>query len=663
MTSPTPAVDDEPREAPSARPAGRMAGTRARPATRWGGALVVALAWAPATAAAAVLSAGDPDWARPLRVIVTALVWAPVAVMAWASGWRAVAVILGALAVNSGWLALLVALRGTAAVDAEPLADALHAVLVWPRVPEVAALAVLPWLLVRRRSRGRRAGLLAGIATVLLDAGFATAVAVSGRPLGPLVLVTLVASIVLFAAGAVALAVEWHRDTGPRRAALSWLGLGGALLTLSYLPIAIAMPAAVTALGHAAFVFASGILPTAILAIVLGDRPDHASRRRFAGVVRVQGVVVAVALFLVAFETAALAGADRTVAGAFAAGTLALAFAPVDRMLRRRTDALVGAADVDARSLLNRLGEHLTEAPDPAAGLGTLAEALRATWSLDSVAIRPTSGGAGATAGHRGEVGVTVALHAGGREVGHVEATGPDGAALRRSVAPALEEISGLIAVAVLLADRNDEVAETRRRVLGVRQEERRLLHRELADELAPAIAGLGYGIAAARRLVRTAPPAAADAVAVLRVDVAARAEDVRRLARTLLPTALDEGDLDGALRELAQRTGGDERVRVRSTGGDVLEARIQLAVYLLAAEAVLAHRRPHELGRIELDVGIGEHEVRLGVRLTGGDPADAERLRLLVERRATELGATVHAADSGTGDGAGARVEVVMAR
>src|SRR5690606_33002305 len=133
---------------------------------------------------------------------------------------------------------------------------------------------------------------------------------------------------------------------------------------------------------------------------------------------------------------------------------------------------------------------------------------------------------------------------------GTITLTGSDRGALER-IRPVLNHTAALIAAAVLLASVNEEVAATRRRTLDVRREERRVLHSELHDSLAPALAGIGFGLTAVDRMLAKDDPRWQAALRELRHETAASMEDVRRLARTLLPTALDQGDLEGALNEL----------------------------------------------------------------------------------------------------------------
>ncbi|WP_448808959.1 histidine kinase [Agromyces bauzanensis] len=613
-------------------------------ASFWAGVAIVVLAWAPAVGAVVIVTIAGLSWEGPLRLVVTAGVYAPVAAIVVTRRHPAIALILGALAINSGWLALAVVARSLPALAA--VEGVLEVALLWPRAAETAALAVLPWLLARHRGRVRRVGVWLGVATVAADVAISTIVAM-GVPLPREVLwSTFFASLGLFAAGAAYLFGEWRRGAAREREALMWLGLGGILLVAGYAGVAARLPSPCDTLGDAAFVLAQGMLPTAILAVVLGGEALGTDRRLATGTLWAQSIAVAVSLYLVVLEAAAMLGLAPAIAGGLAAGALALAFSSVSRAVRARTERLYFGDVPDARDVLGRLGEHLADAEDPMSGVQGLAEGLRATWDLASVEIVPASGSGGAAlAGSPAAERVRAELRAGGCTVGTVELTSDDPVSLRESVRPLLHEIAGLIAVAVLLSDINHDVAETRHRMLGVRREERRMLHRELHDELAPSLAGIGFGMAAAQRLIAGGSPGARPAVAALREQLAERTDDVRRLARTLLPAALDEGDLDAALRDLAQRFGADGMtVAVRAAGSDVLATRVQLAVYLLVAEAVLQHRLARAVARIEIDVGIDDERVTVRVGADGEAPAPAVAARMLevIERRAGDVGGTV---------------------
>ncbi|WP_308797334.1 sensor histidine kinase [Agromyces silvae] len=607
------------------------------------GLSIVALAWIPLAAMVAVSAIASIEWAGTLRLLITAVVYAPVAAIALTRRRAAVAVITGALAVTSAWFALAVIvgeLPGT-----RPEIDGLVRWFAFlARQPELAALAILPWLLLRRRDRLWAWGVAFGFVAVVGECVTWVLWFVGVPTTAWVDLLPLLAALASFVAAAIALAGEWRSGTDRERQALTWLALGVTLLLLSYVRVVVELPSPLAVVADATFVLAQGLLPTAILAVLLGGREIASDRRLAGGIVWVQSLALAVSLYLVVNEAGILIGMPQAIAGAFAAGALALAFGAVSRFVRRRTALLYFGPGADARQVLSRLGERLAVAGEDT-GIRGIAESLLATWQLSSVTIEPGAEAGPVRVGTPGPALIATELRAGGRPIGTIELTSDDASVLEHRVRPVLEDLAGLIAVAVLLATVNQEVAATRRRTLGVRREERRMLHRELHDELAPALAGIGFGMAAASRLIETGDPAAADAVAELRAHVAVRTEDVRRLARTMLPAALDAGDLDGALHELAQRFSGDGlELVVHSGGTDVLDAGVQVALYLALAEAVSRLRREPGLQRIDMRVGIEDARVVARLSAVGIRPSVAA-WRALIEattKRALDVGGVV---------------------
>ncbi len=368
----------------------------------------------------------------------------------------------------------------------------------------------------------------------------------------------------------------------------------------------------------------------------------------------VLSIVVAVAVYLVTLDVVVLVGGGERPAGAVAAGVLALIIVPVRHLLGRLVSRLDDPSP-DPRSVLPGLGDRLADPEGPGGPLGGLADGLRSGWQVDSVAFAPVSDAPTVVAGRPGPFMFRTTLHAGGRDVGTVEVTAAR-ADLAEVLRPVVTRIAGLLAVAVALAETNQEVARTRRRMIEVRREERRLLHRELHDSLAPALASIATdlaGAAEARRPDR-------GRVATARAALVRRAEDVRRLARAVLPTALDAGDLDAALSDLADRFGEPGRdIVVRARGGDRLADRTQLAVYFLVTEAVLDHRH-HGRGTLDIGMDIRSDDVRViltaaegGLASRTADPQaptrdletrarDLETRARDLETRARDLGAEV---------------------
>ncbi|OUZ11699.1 hypothetical protein BHE97_04115 [Aeromicrobium sp. PE09-221] len=601
-------------------------------------ALIVA-AWLPAIAAVATAVVAQQDWSPTLRLVVTAIVYGPVAAIALGAGRRDVALILGGLAVTSGLLAFAILLGQIDATVVD-----IQMVAIVARQPEIAALAILPWLLVRHHPRARRLGVGAGVAAIALDLGIWTVGRADPVSLEIVVLPLFLALGSFLAAGAT-LATEWRRYSERRREALAWSGAGAMLLALSYARIFVDGPSAATVVGDAGFVLAQGLLPVGIVALAAGSgRRSRPAGPLFTTMVWVQSLAFAISLYLLVGVIAVASGMSPALAGACAAAALALVFSSMIGLVRRRTGRMYYGDGTDVRAVFGLLGERIAGA-DEEAGVATLAESLREVWGLSSVTITPAHDGHSSLPAGEDGYRLCQELVVDGRSVGAITLTGPDPMVLDDVVMPLLHRIGPLLGVAVLLAQVNHEVAATRYRTIRVRAEERRLLRRELRDELAPALAGIAYSITAARRYLGTEPGEARRRIAAVRDDVADQAEAIRRLARSMLPAALDAGDLDGALRELAaQFTDGRQTVVVSAAGTDTLESKTQLVCYLLAAEAVSHSRRLDSSIAVELQVRPSEEHAWLRIGLTGDEAAASARESLLgaLGVHATELGATV---------------------
>lgn len=602
---------------------------------------IVVLSWGSALPAVVLGAASGQDWVGVLRVVITAGVYAPVAAVLLMRRRRALAALLGALAVTSGLLALTAVVDG---VVPGGIADLFSLVAVIARQPEIASIGILPWLLVARSNRWRSWAITLGFCAIALDLALAL-LRVAGVAVPRAVFIApLVCALVGLATAAVALVRQWRRGSDRERALLGWLGAGAALLLASYVRLAVDLAPVATGLSDAAFMLAQALLSMAVLAAALQDEraPDA---RLLAGIVQVQSLACGVGVYLAVDAIGTTAGLSPQIAGAVGAAALALAFGPVSGFLRRRATLLFHGPTVDARRVLAHLGDRLGDADEPAEdALRAMAQSLREVWGLASVRIAPAGETAPVQVGARAGAAATIPLRTGERYVGELELTHDDAELLREWVVPVVDEVAALIGVAVLLAAVNADVAETRRRTLGVRREERRMLSRELLDGLAPALAGIGFGIAAAgHRLAQGAP--IRDDLGALRSEVSAGAEDVRRLARALLPTALDAGDLEAALTSLAQRlTAEGTPVAVRAVGADVLDADTQMSVYLALSEGLSRLARTNGVDAIAVGLTIDEDSIRLDLAPTAHELAPASRaaVRDAVARVASDVGGAV---------------------
>ncbi len=608
-------------------------------------ALVVAIAWSTALAAVIVGIASGQDWSHVLRLAITAAVYAPVAVILRGRSSAAAGIILGALAVLSGVLALVIMIAGT--TDSSPGASsAVQIVAAAARLPEVAALAVMPWTFVTSAPRARTAGILLGLASILLDLSlFIAQLTGTDMPLGVRASPLALALVSFVLAGGV-LAVQSRRASARERKALLWFAAGAILLVASYVRVVLVLPATAATFADAAFVLAQAILPTAILALAAEGRTAAPDRRIFSGVVHVQSLAFGVSLYLIVERVAAGAGVPSAIAGACGAGVLALTFSSMTGLIRRRTARLSLGETVDGREVLARLGDRLDEGGEHAGnGIRALAQSIRDIWGLSSVRISPASGMSAVVVGTPAPAAETIVLTTGGRAVAELEISDEDETVLRTQVLPVIAEVAALLGVAIALAVVNNDVAETRRRMLGVRREERRMLHRELLDGLAPALVGIGFGMAATGHRLAAGAPVRAE-LADLRAQVSSSASTVRALARALLPAALDAGDLDAALTELAQQLSTPRTtISVRSAGADVLASETQVTVYLMISGVLSLLTQETDATRISVHLEMSSDEVRIEAACVGPSGPrwpDTPPARKALARIVADAGATL---------------------
>jgi signal transduction histidine kinase len=126
------------------------------------------------------------------------------------------------------------------------------------------------------------------------------------------------------------------------------------------------------------------------------------------------------------------------------------------------------------------------------------------------------------------------------------------------------------------------EVRASRARIVAVADGERRRIERNLHDGLQQRLVTLclDLGLAATR-----GDAAAADALARAHLEVEQAIAELRELARGIHPTLLREEGLEAAVAAIARRA--PLPVEVHASVGDRLSDAVELAAYLLVAEAL----------------------------------------------------------------------------
>jgi signal transduction histidine kinase len=178
------------------------------------------------------------------------------------------------------------------------------------------------------------------------------------------------------------------------------------------------------------------------------------------------------------------------------------------------------------------------------------------------------------------------------------------------------------------------------RRLVELREEERRRIRRDLHDGLGPALAGLTFTLDAVRNLAAFDGKRADELLASANDQVQAMIVDIRRLIYGLRPPALDQLGLVGALRGLATRHGSRVEV-VAPDAMPPLEAAVEVAAYRIVEEALTNVARHARAGRCAVRLVLQPKAVVLEVSDDGSgftQPGSGVGLHAMRER-ATELG------------------------
>jgi signal transduction histidine kinase len=207
--------------------------------------------------------------------------------------------------------------------------------------------------------------------------------------------------------------------------------------------------------------------------------------------------------------------------------------------------------------------------------------------------------------------------------------------------------LHGAAVVAELRAAREDLVL--------AREEERRRLRRDLHDDLAPTLAGLGMRAAAVAALAGADLERAATVAASLESGLRDAAEQVRQIAYDLRPPLLDDRGLADAVRERVQHGVPDDGLVVDVDAQELgpLPAAVELAALRIVTESVSNVRRHAQAHRCAVSLRRQHDHLRVEVRDDGRgfDTRRSSGIGLSsITERAAELGGRADIASSPSG-------------
>jgi signal transduction histidine kinase len=457
----------------------------------------------------------------------------------------------------------------------------------------------------------------------------------------------------LFAAvlgSAAGLAVRYRRGLAAERDQLRWLLIAVGLLVITFALLG-AAPVAVG--GILLGLVAIPLLPLSVGASVLRQRLDGVElvvRRSL-----IYGWLLAASLAtyaaVVLLLDSLLRGRAGPVVSLVGAGAVAVLYQPLRLRLERAADRLLYGDRGEPYAVLTRLGRRLQAAGSAEQTLPDTVETIAAALRLPYVAVElpgdpPTRPTAAWGTPPPNRQPVVIPLVHGGDAAGRLIVAGRD---THDRLTPAerrlLADLGGQVAVAAnaVLLDR--ALRRSRERLVLGREEERRRLRRDLHDGLGPALAGVAFGVDAARNLLRQDPDSADALLADLKDETLGCVAEVRRIVEDLRPPALDELGLLAALTAFVDRMStrdGDLRMAVQAPDPlPSLPAAVEVAAYRIATEAMTNVARHAHARSCLLRLQVGDEltvEVRDdGVGVPGGQPAGVG-LPSMAER-AAELG------------------------
>jgi two-component system NarL family sensor kinase len=272
---------------------------------------------------------------------------------------------------------------------------------------------------------------------------------------------------------------------------------------------------------------------------------------------------------------------ERTVGGLIAVVIVAVAVHPVYSFLQRRTERWVYGLRSDPRAAIRLMADR-AEAADPNGLIAAVTEAVAFALKASRVWVELTEPGPDEALRtrmvHRGDL------------VGYLAVEIPPGRDLSAPDLDLLADLARYAAILVRSEQLNDQLRDSRSRIISGREEERRRLRRDLHDGLGPALAAVVLKLNAVQ--TRTDAGERDFLIVETRDEVKEAITEVRRLVDDLRPPAIDEVGLLDAIRQRATSLSGVVTFEV--TGPHLLAHRleqlpaaVEVAAFRIASEAM----------------------------------------------------------------------------
>jgi len=319
----------------------------------------------------------------------------------------------------------------------------------------------------------------------------------------------------------------------------------------------------------------------------------------------VYGTLTAVIVGVYALAVSALDTVFRTngnfFISLFAAGLVAALFQPARERLQRGVNRLMYGDRDDPYAVLSRLSQRLKTALKPQAALPIIVETIAQALKLPYVAIALRDGEAEAfsevAVHHRSstptaELAIIPLIYQ-GEIIGQLRvAPRSPGEPFTPPEQRLLDDLAQQAGAAAQALRLTADLQQARERLITTREEERRVLHRNLHDRIGPALAGLRLKIEAAQNLLGSDPMTGDSLLADAAAQTQSVAGEIQNTIYHLRPPALDQLGLVGAIRNhpLASNNGSATQPQVDVEAPEPLPplpAAVEVAAYHIAMEAL----------------------------------------------------------------------------
>ena len=423
----------------------------------------------------------------------------------------------------------------------------------------------------------------------------------SSRPIdNPLALDTTVAHIataigfaivaIAVVASLVSFVVRYRRSVGEERQQLRWIG--GSLGVSICLGVVGAVTWGVFPYAFILYMVALLVLPIGTAVAILKYRLyeiDLVVNRAFVyGAMTV--CVVTTYVLVVGLVGTTLSNRSDLVLSLAVTGLVAVCFQPLRARVQRFVNELMYGERDDPYAALARLGRRLESSLGAEAVLPTVVETIGQTLRLRYVGL--TLDGSDHIAAAYGTPDTALLdyplVHQ-GATVGELRLAPRAGEQLREVDRELIADLAPQVAAAAHAVGLAQELQAARRRLVELREEERRRIRRDLHDGLGPALAGLTFTLDAVHNLAASDLERANTLLASATEQTQTMIGDVRRLIYGLRPPALDELGLVESLRGIASRE-ACPATSVTFEAPEVLPplpAAVEVAAYWIVQEAL----------------------------------------------------------------------------